>query len=354
MSKDKELLHSHESHLLLSKPIQPTDNSSLKTSLSLALGPFKSPYKPDNDAKQVQIQINNTTNLIENSGPSLKRSDIHIHDNNSTGDYYTETQDVGFLDTYNIEEVLGSGTSGTVFKAVNKETGTKFAIKELYLEHREKNDSKTIMNEIKFLKTLRHDHIICYHGCLVTEESLLILLELCEGGSLGKKCRKLHGLSEDLTKDVVRQVLTGFKYIHSKGIVHHDIKADNLLLTNDGTVKITDFGVSHHHSLKKISTHGSVNWMAPESILGTSVSTKSDIWSLGATIVELISGSPIYSFLDDIALLHAIATNSTIPLPSNISPECTDFLKKCFTRQISKRPSATELLLHNWLNSNQV
>lgn len=260
------------------------------------------------------------------------------------------TKDI--LSSYEFKETIGRGAFANVYRAINKLTGDELAIKEIFIE--DDDDILELMCEIDLLKILKHKNIVKYHGFIKNDKKLLIFLEYCSGGSLRNVYKKHGPLSEKQVTKYLRQVLEGLIYLHSQGVVHRDVKAANILLTNEGDIKLTDFGVSTKVSTKTIKTYsiaGTPNWMAPEIISMDGTSTASDIWSLGATIVELLTGEPLYSHLNEMAALHAIVTDEYPPIPTFISSTCKDFLLKCFEKQPTKRITAKSLLEHKWLRA---
>ncbi|CCH45586.1 hypothetical protein BN7_5169 [Wickerhamomyces ciferrii] len=254
------------------------------------------------------------------------------------------------LSSYEFKETIGRGAFANVYRAINKITNDEVAIKEIFIE--DDDNILELMCEIDLLKILKHKNIVKYHGFIKNDKKLLIFLEYCSGGSLRTLYKKQGPLSEKQVAKYLVQVLEGLKYLHSQGVVHRDVKAANILLTSKGDIKLTDFGVSTKVSSNTIKTYsiaGTPNWMAPEIISMDGTSTASDIWSLGATIVELLTGEPLYSHLNEMAALHAIVTDDSPPIPTFISELCKDFIMKCFAKQPNERISAKELFNHPWL-----
>ena len=173
-----------------------------------------------------------------------------------------------------------------------------------------------------------------------------------EIGSLSSIIKKFSSFQENLVAFFINQVLKGLKYLHSQGVVHRDIKGANLLMTKDGTVKLADFGVAMKltESAKSMSIVGTPYWMAPEIVEQTGhCATSCDIWSVGCTLIELLTGKPPYYDLAPMSALYRIVQDEYPPLPTNISPDLKDFLIKCFQKEPFFRKSAQELLDHPWL-----
>lgn len=257
------------------------------------------------------------------------------------------------LSTYEFKENVGKGAFANVYRAINKITGDEVAVKEIFIE--DDDDILELMSEIDLLKILKHHNIVKYHGFIRNEKKLFIFLEYCSGGSLRSLYKKSGPLTESLVVSYIKQVLNGLIYLHEQGVVHRDVKAANILLTSDGDIKLTDFGVSTKVSANTIKTYsiaGTPNWMAPEIISMDGTSTASDIWSVGATVVELLAGEPLYAHLNEMAALHAIVTDEFPPIPQFISAQCKDFLLRCFEKQPSTRVTARELLKHDWLTKD--
>lgn len=254
------------------------------------------------------------------------------------------------LENFEFITLVGNGAFASVYKAINRTTNQVVAIKQIRIE--KDQDVRALMGEIDLLKILKHPNIVKYHGFVKTSISLNVILEYCEGGSLRQLYKKLKkGLPETQIINYVGQILHGLAYLHEQGVVHRDVKAANVLLTDKGDVKLADFGVATKVNSQHFTVVGTPNWMAPETVLGgEGICTASDIWSLGATIIELFTTNPPYHDLNPMATLHAIGTDEHPPLPKSISSLARDFLLECFQKQPNLRISAKLLLKHKWLN----
>lgn len=257
---------------------------------------------------------------------------------------------VNALENFQFGEMVGRGAFATVYKGVNLKTNQLVAIKQIILD--KDHDVQELMGEIDLLKILKHPNIVKYHGFVKTSSSLNVFLEFCSGGSLRQLYKRNNsGVSESDTIRFVKLILNGLNYLHEQGVVHRDVKAANVLLTETGDIKLADFGVATKITNQHLSIVGTPNWMAPETILGgEGLCTASDIWSLGATIIELITMNPPYHDLNPMATLHAIGSDEHPPLPTNISILAKDFLLECFQKQPRLRKSAHSLLKHKWLH----
>ena len=249
---------------------------------------------------------------------------------------------------YQLQQVIGKGSYGVVYKAMNKKTKKVVAIKEINYDSDE--ELNEIMIEIDLLKNLNHVNIVKYHGFMQKSSRLYIILEYAARGSLKTLIsRRLERcLSEEETKTYIKQTLNGLNYLHEQGVIHRDIKAANLLLDSNNIVKLADFGVSTKVGNTAMTLAGSLNWMAPEIITSKGASPFSDIWSLGATVVELMTGNPPFHNLIDINIYYAIENDTYYP-PLSLPELCRDFLDKCFQKSMFQRPSARDLLRHPWL-----
>ncbi|CAD8209200.1 unnamed protein product [Paramecium octaurelia] len=260
------------------------------------------------------------------------------------------------IGNYQLGDLLGRGSIGTVYKGLNLELGTLVAIKQVSRATLKEDQYKALQQEIYLLKKLKHENIVKYIDCIETDQFLNIILEYIESGSLASILKKFGSFPESLVAIYVKQVLKGLEYLHQQGIVHRDIKGANILTTKDGTVKLADFGVATTLSEDTTQSNnivGTPYWMAPEVIeMSGHLSTSCDIWSLGCTVIELLTGNPPYFDRLQYAAMFQIVQRDCPPLPEGISNECRDFLIQCFQKDPTLRDDATTMLKHPWITKS--
>ncbi|ANM64430.1 Protein kinase domain [Arabidopsis suecica] len=259
---------------------------------------------------------------------------------------------------YMLGDEIGKGAYGRVYIGLDLENGDFVAIKQVSLENIGQEDLNTIMQEIDLLKNLNHKNIVKYLGSLKTKTHLHIILEYVENGSLANiiKPNKFGPFPESLVTVYIAQVLEGLVYLHEQGVIHRDIKGANILTTKEGLVKLADFGVATKLNEADFNTHsvvGTPYWMAPEVIELSGVCAASDIWSVGCTIIELLTCVPPYYDLQPMPALYRIVQDDTPPIPDSLSPDITDFLRLCFKKDSRQRPDAKTLLSHPWIRNSR-
>ncbi|CAI5709535.1 unnamed protein product [Peronospora effusa] len=252
---------------------------------------------------------------------------------------------------YQLGVEIGRGGFGVVYGALDLRNGRSVAIKQVSLRDIDKDELLSIETEISLLRKLKHDNIVKYHDTIKMEGYLYIVLEYMENGSLAQFVKKFGSLSETLVAMYITQVLRGLAYLHEQGVLHRDVKGANILTTKEGLVKLADFGVAIrlNETQKANSVVGSPYWMAPEVIEMAGWSSASDIWSVGCTIIELLTTKPPYFDLAPMAALFRIVQEDHPPLPQRMSPALHDFIMKCFMKEPRLRASADELLAHPWI-----
>ena len=261
-----------------------------------------------------------------------------------------KAQDVSELKDYQLGDCLGKGAFGSVFRALNMGTGETVAVKQVKLADLPKSELRVITLEIDLLKNLDHPNIVKYRGFVKSAESLNIILEYCENGSLHSISKNFGKFPENLVGIYMSQVLHGLLYLHEQGVIHRDIKGANILTTKQGLVKLADFGVATRTTtFHESSVVGTPYWMAPEVIELSGATTASDIWSLGCTVIELLDGKPPYHKLQPMHALFRIVNDDHPPLPEGASPIVRDFLMQCFQKDPNLRVSARKLLKHPWI-----
>ncbi|KAI9203653.1 kinase-like domain-containing protein [Polychytrium aggregatum] len=239
---------------------------------------------------------------------------------------------------------LGKGSFGTVYLGLNMRTWEFMAVKTIdmpaSISDKKLSIVEAVEKEVELLKTLHHINVVRYYGCEMTDCSFNIFLEYVPGGSIQSVLAKCGPFSEPLIKSMTVQILYGLEYLHSEGIIHRDIKSENVLLDLEGVVKITDFGVSKknrsalpYRRASRMSMKGTPNWMAPEVVNNKKgYSAKVDIWSLGCVVIEMATGERPWSQCDaDFQVYFNLMKGLAPPLPDDAPEAQGRFLGACFT-----------------------
>ncbi|KAF8197458.1 ste11-like protein [Pholiota molesta] len=236
--------------------------------------------------------------------------------------------------------LIGAGSFGKVYLGMDASNGLLMAVKQVELptgsapnQERKKSMLSALEREIELLKNLQHENIVQYLYSSIDDEYLNIFLEYVPGGSVTALLRNYGAFEEPLVKNFVRQILQGLDYLHERDIIHRDIKGANILVDNKGGIKISDFGIS------KKTLNGQPHQSAiaarlrildgPEVVKQTGHTRKADIWSMQA--------------------IFKIGSSARPTIPSDISADAQDFLRRTFEIDHEARPSAAELLQHAWV-----
>ena len=198
---------------------------------------------------------------------------------------------------FNFCKKIGSGAFSKVYEAVHKLSGKKYAIKKIDLNLISYVDHKNIEKEIETHKKMNHKHIIKLYDFLMERKIVYLILEYCKGGNVFKYLNKHMNLSEIEVKRIFKQTCEGIAYMHSKNYIHRDLKPENLLIDDINNIKICDLGWACHlneNHYRKLKA-GTYVYMSPESLSGKLQDEKSDIWSLGILLYELLYNKEPFS-----------------------------------------------------------
>lgn len=241
-----------------------------------------------------------------------------------------------------------SGNFGTVFKARNKKNAEIQAVKIIPLDLEDKNCLKDLEEEITVLQKFDTPYVTQYYSSYVHADKLWIALEYCDCGSIKGYMRELNqSLTEPQIRSVIYQTVLALQYIHSRSIIHRDVKSSNILFNTHGIAKLADFGVSlDQKETVRRSAIGSPYWMAPELILHQKYGQQVDIWSLGVTAIEMFESVPPLYQHKPMSAMFIIASGEAPPYEPTkpISPEFEDFIRSCLQRDQTLRPSSAQLL----------
>ncbi|KAI5071076.1 hypothetical protein GOP47_0013327 [Adiantum capillus-veneris] len=331
-------------------PNENTDGNNQQASDGNDTSPSNSEGSEADDVEDTKEQFGFVTKVVLQHSDSAKEQ-IHAEDVGGSVPQTPERRasDVS-IQSWRKLDLLGSGSFGTVYEGLS-EDGIYFAVKEVSLSE---NDSKAqqcvtqLEQEIEFLSKFQHENIVQYLGTQKESDKLYIFLELVTKGSLSSLYQK-YTLFDSQIRSYTRQILSGLKYLHERKVMHRDIKCANILVDVSGKVKLADFGlakqISQLDELK--SCKGSAYWMAPEVIdPRKTYSLPADIWSLGCTVLEMATRRPPFGDMEWHRALWKVGHGEAPPIPETLSEEAKDFIKNCLEVNPLRRPSASKLLEH--------
>jgi serine/threonine protein kinase len=286
-----------------------------------------------------------------------------------------------FQAKYEREQLIGLGSSAEVFKVTEKGTGKKYACKIISLENNKMNDSKTMRTEIAILQQSKHNNIVDLHEVFETNQKAWLILELVQGGNLVAALSGMSVYTERMIARLFHQLLLGVQHLHEQGVVHRDLKAENILcereIVNEGeeverlTVKITDFGLSalsakHSNSGRKASKRakhlqemwGTEEYFAPE-VYQKAYGAQADVWSLGCVLFEMLTGQLAFphrelsvSFAERLFLHGLSKPKRTFERRAEwpaLSAEARSLIKGMLKRNPVRRLDIAACLQHPWI-----
>ncbi|CAM9394126.1 unnamed protein product, partial [Phaeothamnion confervicola] len=268
---------------------------------------------------------------------------------------------------WKLGEEIARGSFGTVFVGLNELTGEPIAVKVLAIPANERG-AQQLCREVSIMRQFcRHTNIVAYLGAEMREDAsgarLYIFQEYMAGGSLLSLLHRYGPFSEALTRRYLLQALRGLRYLHGRGVVHGDIKCDNILLDGRGVIKLVDFGCSLHLGRLALapageggggddggdgSVRGTPYFMAPELLRRQAGGLPVDVWAIGGATVEMVTGRPPWSdsgATSPVALRVLVHRSEDLPppLPDGVSSPLRALLARCFRWAPAARPTVEEL-----------
>ncbi|XP_071113089.1 serine/threonine-protein kinase MARK2-like isoform X1 [Haliotis cracherodii] len=278
---------------------------------------------------------------------------------------FAHTKKVG---NYLLGKTLGEGSFAKVKEALHIPTGEKVAIKVID-KKRAKSDTyvrKNLRREGRLLQMVRHQNVVQLLEIMETENSYYLVTELCQHGDLMDYICKRKKLEEKEVRRYIRQIVSAVDYLHRAGILHRDLKIENLLLDETKDIKIIDFGLSN--SIKVITTAdgtkaqeycvtqcGSPAYAAPELLSHRKYGPQVDVWSIGVNMYAMLTGSlPFTVEPFNIKTLHdKMVKGNMNPIPDTLSRESRDLIRKFLTPDPNKRITLLDAMRHPWLTEGK-
>jgi serine/threonine-protein kinase len=242
---------------------------------------------------------------------------------------------------YEILGVLGTGGMGRVFRVRNLISDRIEAMKIVLPDAGvEAGLAERFLREIKVHAALEHPNIAAMRTALRVEDQIVMIMELVEGASLAAVLRNGR-LELPAALSYAGQVLAALSYAHGRGVVHRDIKPANIIVMPDGVVKVTDFGIARAGGSERLTMTGmalgSLYYMSPEQIQGAAPDARSDLYSLGVTLYEMVTGAPPFRSENEYAVMHAHLTQEAPP-PKDLAPALPTDISAVILRAMAKAP----------------
>ncbi|ELU03128.1 hypothetical protein CAPTEDRAFT_112307, partial [Capitella teleta] len=252
---------------------------------------------------------------------------------------------------FQILQTLGEGTYGKVRLAIEKETGLKYAIKSIK-KKQIGSDLGRVRREIEIMSSLSHPHIISIYEVFENADKIVLIMEHATGGEMYDFINDKMGLYDDEARKFFRQIVSAVKYLHQNGIVHRDLKLENILLDSENNVKIVDFGLANiYGGSRLLETYcGSPLYASPEIVNGLPYKgPEVDCWSLGVLLYTMVYGSMPFDGSDFRKLRNLITEGAYAQVEE--ASEAADLIHHLLTPDPTKRATVADICGHWWLKA---
>ncbi|CAL1531904.1 unnamed protein product [Lymnaea stagnalis] len=273
---------------------------------------------------------------------------------------HTRMEDEDVHKEYSYGEILGEGSFGKVYRAQQLRTGETVAIKEIVKEKAGSSGLRQLEKEVSIFKKVDHKNIINLKEVIESPKKMYLIMELCKGGDLARLLKKLGHLIEEDTKVIMSSLAEAIKYLHQQGILHRDLKLENILLADEPTgtnsilIKVSDFGLSTQQANNSFESMqeqycGTPSYMAPE--MNSTYSYPVDVWAMGVIMYYLLTQYPKDNELNE--SISQDGPKFEEPQWKNISDQAKDLLRAMLNKDPAHRLSSGEVLGHEWFTGKK-
>ncbi len=241
---------------------------------------------------------------------------------------------------YRVEKEIGKGAVAIVYRGTDLQTNTPIAIKQLMDTARQADEAQITRfeRESNAMEKLSHPNIVNVHDTFSLDGDHLIVMDYVSGGSLNDLLKQQTRLDMNYALKIAHDIASAMIFVHDEDIIHRDIKPDNILISRDGTARLTDFGMARFTYMSRLTTKdvmlGSLLYMAPEQFKTGEAVKQSDIWAYGIMLYEIMTGEKPFTKPQDIIVTQQIPVISMRP---EASPKVSEFVDKLLEKEVRKR-----------------